>query len=130
VLILKQWVLPFFPSMASESLAHDYTSILVTCSKQVVILFPSHHVTWQLFYMPIKHANANICKQASYHNSFSIRHFCTSSISKTLSKFYSLNHHVESHLHKNYFYIFSLSNRQQLFYLLCALQRAILVFYI
>jgi hypothetical protein len=31
------------------------------------------------------------------------------SISKSLSKFYSLDHHLESHLHENHFLYFSLS---------------------
>jgi hypothetical protein len=32
------------------------------------------------------------------------------SISKSLSKFHSLNYHLESYLHKNTFYIFSIFN--------------------
>ena len=47
------------------------------------------------------------------------------SISKSLCKSHSLNHYLESHLHKNRFlYLFIL---QQFFYISCALQRVICI---
>ena len=52
---------------------------------------------------------------------------CPKSISRSVSKSHILNHHLESHLHKNRFlYLFTL---QQFFYISCALQRATLIFY-
>ena len=49
-------------------------------------------------------------------------------IFKSLSKFHSLNHHLESHVHKNRpLYIFTL---QQFLYILFTLQRVIFVIYL
>ena len=95
-------------------------------SEQIVKLVGQvdHQERLQLHQLTLKTITAVLFEQrTSSSQEFTI----LQSIFKSFSKFYSLNHHLESHLHKNYFlYIFTL---QQLFYILFTLQIAIFAIY-